>query len=93
MVNNKSQLLYSIFENGNYIDSIKLLTGRYNENYTRQNARELISSYLNKHISSKENIHPIFQLDLRQVRELCEMLEIEIGGGKIKIENDPPSVW
>jgi len=64
-----------------------------NNSYTRERARELITSYINKFCKTEDNKHPLLNLTPHQTRELVDLLQQDSKGVKINIFTDGPSIW
>jgi hypothetical protein len=88
---NTNEYIYNIYEHGECHHSFRKL--EINNSYSRTQAREIISQFINKYCTIKDNRHPVLELPPQLTRQLVELLQQDSKGEKVKLYPDPPSLF
>jgi hypothetical protein len=87
-----NEVLYGLYESGLELNYCVLLLD-LNKNYTREKAREVITSYINKFLTWNERVHPLLTMSYLHARQILDLLQQDSKGVKINIFSDGPSIF
>jgi hypothetical protein len=84
------ELLMQVYECGNYYELLEKLTGINNKDYTRHQARDLISSFINNNWRSREKQPALLHMPNKLIQDLVSHLITEVKGSKVELDNPGP---